>query len=248
MNPVAGGLMAGLSLARRGVSIAWASPEVRRTYLQLVLVLVAVATLLDAAGAWAVVSLTRTDDGASWWQIVSMVLLRIAGIGIVLLVAPIVAMFVINIAFPFLGDRVFLAGMRQVAPARADALAAMPGQPLARTLVNATLRLLAFLGLSVVFLLLAFVPVIGSVAGPVLQAWRSALALAWELLDPYFDKLGLDRTGQRTLLRRHQPSLLGFALPFVFVMAIPVVGALAFGLAQAAIAVLVVEIVEADAA
>src|SRR5687767_11477879 len=100
--------MAGFSLARRGASVAWSSPEVRRTYVQLVLVLVAIATLLDAAGIWAVIDLTRTEVDASWWKIVLMMLVRLAGIGIVLLVAPILAMFVINIVFPFLGDRVFL--------------------------------------------------------------------------------------------------------------------------------------------
>lgn len=236
--------MAGLSLARRGASIAWSSPEVRRTYVQLVLVLVAVATLLDAAGIWAVVDLTRTDVGVPWWKIALMMLVRFAGIGIVLLVAPIIAMFVINIVFPFLGDRVFLAGMRRIAPERAAALEAMPGRPLSRTLVDATLRMLAFLGLGLLLLVLSFVPVVGSILGPVLQAWRSALALAWELLDPYFDKLGLDRAAQRIVLRAHQPTLLGFALPFVFVLAIPIVGALAFGLAQAAIAMLVVEAIE----
>ncbi len=240
--------MAGLSLARRGAAVAWASPEVRRTYVQLVLVLIATAGVLDVAGVWAVVILTRVAAAASWWMLVGLVLLRIVAIALVLLVAPIIALFAINVAFPFLGERVFLAGMRQLAPERAAALAAAPGLPLARSIVDATVRLVAFLALSAVLFVLALVPVAGSIAAPVLQAWRSALALSWELLDPYFDKVGLDRAGQRAVLRRHQQTLLGFALPFVFLMAIPVVGALAFGLAQAAIATLVVEVVEAPAA
>jgi uncharacterized protein involved in cysteine biosynthesis len=238
--------LVGLSLARRGIASAGASAEVRRTYVQLVLVLVALATALDAAGIWAVVSWTRTAPDAGWWTIVAMVLLRIAGIGIVLLVAPVVAMFAINVAFPILAERVFLAGVRQISPARAEALAAAPGLPWARSLLYATLRLLAFLALSLALLVLSFVPVVGSIAGPVLQAWRSAVALAWELLDPYFDKLGLDPAAQRAVLARHQRALLGFSLPFVFVMAIPVVGALAFGLAQAAIATVVLEVVEGE--
>lgn len=248
MAEVTGGLMAGLSLARRGTSAAWASPEVRRTYVNLVLVLVAVATLLDVAGVWSVVVLTRVAPDASWWMLVGMVLLRIVAIALVLLVAPIVAMFAINALFPFLGERVFLAGMRPLAPERAAVLAAAPGLPLLRSIVDATVRLAVFLALSVLLFVLALVPVVGSIAAPVLQAWRSALALSWELLDPYFDKLGLDRAGQRAVLHRHQRTLLGFALPFVVLMAIPVVGALAFGLAQAAIAMLVVEVVEAPVA
>ena len=56
------GLLAGVSIARRGIAQAWASAEVRRTYLQLVLVLLAFATVLDAAGIWAVVQWTRVGD------------------------------------------------------------------------------------------------------------------------------------------------------------------------------------------
>jgi hypothetical protein len=39
------------------------------------------------------------------------------------LVAPLVALFVVNIVFPFLAEGVFFAGLRAVDPARADALA-----------------------------------------------------------------------------------------------------------------------------
>lgn len=239
------GLLAGVSVARRGIGTAWASAEVRRTYIQLVLVLLAFATVLDALGIWAVVQWTRVGDDSLWWTI-AMVLLRIAGICIVLLVAPVVALFVVNAVFPFLGERVFFAGMRQVAPARADELSALPGLSFAQSLVDALLRMALFLVTSAALFVLSFVPVLGSVGGPVLQAWRTALAFGWELLDPYFDKLGYTREQQRELLRKHQSPLLGFALPFVLVMAVPIIGPLVFGLAQAAIAVLVIEVVERE--
>ncbi|HWB77116.1 MAG TPA: EI24 domain-containing protein [Nannocystaceae bacterium] len=239
------GLVTGASAAKRGLAIAWGSAQVRRVYLQLVLVLVAIATALDAAGIWAVVQWTRGGDDGLWWTI-AMVLLRIAGICIVLLVAPIVALFVVNGLFPFLGERVFFAGMRQIAPARADELSAREGLSFATGLFNALVRLALFLLVSVSLFVLSFVPVLGSIAGPVLQAWRTALALGWELLDPYFDKLGWTRAQQRELLRRHQAPLLGFALPFVLVMAVPIAGPFVFGLAQAAIATLVIEVIERE--
>ncbi|MFO0634087.1 MAG: EI24 domain-containing protein [Nannocystaceae bacterium] len=242
---VAADLTAGLVDARRGAALAWGTPAVRRLYLQLAAVLLSLSTALDVAGIWAVVAWTRGDGSEGFWAVLLLMLLRLAGIGIVLLVAPIVAMFLIQINVPLLGERVFLAGLRVLAPARADALAAAPGLPLSTTIANVVIRLLTFVGVTLLLLLLAWVPVVGAVLAPLLQAWRSAVALSWELLDPYFDRLGLQRAGQLALLRRHQVRLLGFALPFVFVMAIPIVGPLVFGLAQAAVAVVVVEAIEA---
>lgn len=239
-------LTRGLVLARRATSIAWSSAEVRRAYLHLAIVLVAVATALDVAGVWGIVDATRPALDAAWWMVAVLWLVRLAGIALVLLVAPIVATFVVGLLFGFLGDRVFLAGLRVVAPERAAALAAAPGRPFGRMLGDTLVRLGTFLAIGLACFVLSFVPVIGTVLGPVLQGWRSAIALSWELLDPYFDKLGIDRAAQRVILQRHQAALVGFSLPFVFVMAIPIVGALAFGVAQAAIAVLVVEIVEAQ--
>lgn len=239
-------IASGLASARRGLAQAWASAEVRRTYAQLVAALFVLSSVLDVVGIWAVWAWTRAAGDASWWSVVVLVLLRIAGIAIVLLVAPIVALFVVDVVFPFLGDRVFIAGMRQLHRARAAELEAMPGRPLARVVIDALVRLVAFLAIGLALLLLSLVPVVGSIAAPVLQTWRSAVVLGWELLDPYFDKLGLDRAAQRELLRRHQAAVLGFSLPFVFVMAIPFVGALMFGLAQAAVAALVVDVIECD--
>jgi uncharacterized protein involved in cysteine biosynthesis len=240
------GLVAGISAARRGAAAAWASASVRRVYVQLVLVLVLVATVLDALGIWAVVEWTRGGGDESVWWTIALVLLRIAGICIVLLVAPIVALFLINGLFPFLGQRVFFAGLRQIAPARADELEARAGLPFATSLLNTLVRLVLFLVTSAALFVLSFVPVLGSIAGPVLQAWRTAIALGWELLDPYFDKLASTRQEQHAILARHQAPLLGFALPFVIVMAVPIAGPLVFGLAQAAIATLVVEVIERE--
>lgn len=238
-------LVLGLRSASEGVRAAWHSAEVRRTYAALALALLAITTVLDVAGIWTVVAWTRIDDG-TWWEVAVMVLLRLAGIAMVLLAAPVIAMFLVQALFPFLGERVFLAGLRVIAPERAAALAAAAGRPFLTTFVDALVRLALFLVLTLALFLLSLVPVVGSVLGPVLQTWRSAIALAWELLDPYFDKRGLDRDAQRELLRRHQSRLLGFALPFTFVMAIPLVGPLIFGLAQAGIARVVVDAIEAE--
>ena len=238
------GLVLGVSTAMRGMKLAASSPEVRTTYLQLVLVLLLVATVLDVFGIWAVWHWTRGDASDVWWRVVTMVLLRIAGIGIVLLAAPVLALRVVDLVFPLLGERVFLAALRLCAPDRAAQLAAAPGLPIATSIANSIVRTLSFLVQSIGVFALSFVPLVGAVVAPVLQTWITARALAWELLEPYFDKLALDRRGQARVLDEHRTITVGFAAPLVFVMAVPILGPLVFGLAQGAAALLVAEVLE----
>ncbi|NJK32509.1 MAG: EI24 domain-containing protein, partial [Deltaproteobacteria bacterium] len=93
---------------------------------------------------------------------------------------------------------------------------------------------------SLCFLLLGLVPVVGSIAGAIGQTWLTARTVGWELVDPYFDRLGMGWSEQREFVREHRRSLLGFGLPLSLILAIPLVGPLLFGLAQAAAAVYVV--------
>jgi CysZ protein len=237
--------MAGLSAAFAGMRLSTRSAELRRTYLQLVAVLLVAATVLDAVGIWAVLRFTPIGDAVPWWEVLVLWVLRVLGIVAVLLAAPLLSLAVVNLLFPFLGERVFLAAMRVVSPARAEQLAAQPGLPLPTALWVALLRLLLFVGLGVGALLLSLVPVVGQLVGPVLQGYLGARGLAWELLDPYLDKLQLGFDAQRAFVAAHRPGLVGFGLPLMLVMAIPLVGPLLFGLAQGAAAKLVVEVIEA---
>lgn len=237
---------AGLSAVWSGLGLAVRSAQVRRTYVQLVAVLFLAAALLDAAGIWAVLHYTPIDDGTSWWATVGLWVARIVGIVAVLLVAPLVALSLVNLVFPLLGERVFIAALRVVSPARAEQLDALPGTPAATAVVVALLRLLLFFGMSLVAFVVSLVPVVGQVAGPVFQGYLSARGLAWELLDPYLDKLQLGFGEQRAFVAAHRPALVGFGLPLTVLMAIPVVGPLMFGLAQGAAAQLVVEVIEAE--
>lgn len=240
-----GRFMAGFSAAWSGMRLSTRSPELRRTYLQLVLALMVAATVLDVAGIWAVLHFTPIGDDTRWWEVALLWVARALGIVVVLLAAPLVGLALVNLVFPFLGERVFLAAMRVVAPARAEQLAAEPGLPLHTALWVALLRLLMFVAVGVGAFLLSFVPVAGQVLGPVLQGYLGARGLAWELLDPYLDKLRLGFSAQRAFVAAHRPALVGFGLPLTFMMAIPVVGPLMFGLAQGAAALLVVEVIEA---
>jgi len=240
--------MAGLSAAWSGLRLSLGSSELRRTYVQLVAALFVVAGLLDAAGIWAVLHYTPIDGDTSWWATIALWIARIAGIVLVLLVAPLLSLAAVNLVFPFLGERVFIAAMRVVDPARAAQLEAMPGTPMASAVVVAVARLMLFFGMSVLAFLMSLIPVVGQVLGPVFQGYLSARGLAWELLDPYLDKLQLDMGQQRKFVATHRAALVGFGLPLIFLMAIPLVGPLMFGLAQGAVAKLVVEVIEAPPA
>lgn len=238
------GVVAGASAAWRGLAIAVRSPEVGRTYLRLSAVLAVVTVMLDMAGIACAWHWTQVPEDASRWLVVGLVLLRFAAFGIVLLAAPMLALFSTNAVFPFLSARAFMAGLAAVDPARAAELGGAKGLPLTTAAAQSLVRLLLFVAMSVGVFAISFVPIAGTVVAPVLQAYFTARALGWELLDPYFDKLGLGFDEQRKLVRDHQGALLGFALPWSFVMAIPFLGPVLFGLAQASAGVLVGEVVE----
>ncbi len=240
------GLGAGFRAAGRGVRTVLETPEVGKTYLQLVLALLSLAAALDVAGIWAVLHYTPVDGAESWWALVGLWLLRIAGLLIVVLVAPVLALFTVNTAFPFLGERVFLAGVRAVSPQRADQLAALEGLPLRVSVPQNLIRMAMFLGLSLLAFLASLIPVVGAVLGPGLQVYFTARAFGWELLDPYFEKLEVRFDAQHEFVRRHRTPLVGFSLPFSLVMSVPLLGPLVFGVAQAAVGTLVVEVLEAD--
>lgn len=222
------------------------SPEIGKTYLQLVAVLFVLAGALDVLGVWSVLRLTPIDGSESWWMLVGLWLLRIAGLLIVVLVAPLLALFITNTAFPMLGERVFLAGVRAIDPARAEQLAALRGLPLSVSVPQNLVRMALFIGLSLVAFLASLIPVVGAVLGPGLQVYFTARALGWELLDPYFEKLEVRFDAQRAFVEQHRKPLVGFALPFSLVMSIPLVGPLLFGVAQAAAGTLVLEVLERE--
>ncbi|ELR17989.1 uncharacterized protein ACA1_209110 [Acanthamoeba castellanii str. Neff] len=74
------------------------------------------------------------------------------------------------------------------------------------------------------------------------QFWMSAVALTRELLEPFFTRLPDYRKHPAILRKRYYRLMFGFGMPFALVLSIPLVGPLAWGLAQAATAALVVEI------
>lgn len=236
-------MVAGVSAAFRGLGTALASPEVRKAYAILITAIYVATVLLDVLGVWGIWTLTEAHD-AGWLTDVMLVVLRVAGIAIVLLAAPILAILSVNLAIPLLSERVFYAALGSLRAERAGELLARDGLPI-RAGASITLRrLTSFLLATGLVFALTFVPVAGPFVGPVAQALVAARFLGWELLDPYFDKQQISLSDQRRFVREHRDAIVGFALPFTFVLALPILGPLLSGLAQAAAARLVTDVLE----
>jgi len=231
---------AGARAALAGLSLALGERTVRTTYLQMSLALVGMTLLLYAGlglGLWEL-----TDGPSRWW-----ILARVAGSLLILFASPVIALFLVHAIFPLFSERVFLAALKARGSALADELVAGEGLPLHVSVGISIRRLLRYLGLTVVVFLLSLIPFLGAVIGPPLQLLLSARMLGGELLDPYLSMKGYRWEQQRDYLKGHRFALVGFGLPWTAVFAVPLVGALVFGLAQAAAAVLVTDVLEPEA-
>ncbi len=234
----------GAALALRGLRLALGNPEVRRVYLQLALVLLITSAVLVVALGYAIWTLIPVPgDMATWLQILIWTL-RIGGTALAMMAAPLLALFIVNIVFPFLGERVFMAALRMVDPARAQELEAGKGVGLTTSITSSLRRLVYFVGITIFTFALTLVPVLGAVLGPAAQLWFTARMLSWELLDPYFERRGLAYADQQAMIRGHRMTMFGFGAPWTLLLALPIVGPLGFGLAQAGAALLVTEVIE----
>jgi CysZ protein len=242
-SPMPSTAVGGAALALRGLRLAVRSPEVRRVYLHLALALLVTSLALMAGLGFAIWSLLPSPGDELWKQILFWTL-RIGGTALVVMTAPLLALFVINIVFPFLGERVFMAGLRLVDPGRAAELEAAGGVGFATSVGSSIRRLVYFIGVTLLTFMLTLVPVFGAVLGPAAQLWFTSRMLSWELLDPYFERRGLDYAGQKGVVTTHRTAMFGFGAPWTLLLALPIVGPLGFGLAQAAAALLVTDIIE----
>lgn len=229
----------GFRAAVDGMKLALRSKDLGRAYLRVAAVVFVLTILIDSAAIWTLFHFTAVPGDAAWWLIALLWAARVIGTIGSLLIGPLLAIFTINIAFPVFNKEIFLAGLRIVDPARAEALAAKPGMPLGVAVGIPLWRLFKFLASSVCLLLLGLVPVVGSIAAAILQTWLTARTVAWEMMDPYFDCLDIRYAEQKHFVARMQKPLLGFGLPVSLMLAIPIIGPLTFGIAQVAAAMFV---------
>ncbi|MDC0669885.1 EI24 domain-containing protein [Nannocystis radixulma] len=245
---VSSSLPRGLQLAGRGLRLALASAEVRRAYLRLAAVLVVLAVALTVVLGGLLWWMVPVDGDMSWTTWLGRWALRLGGGALALVAAPMLAFFAVSIGFPFLADGVFMAGVRATDPALATRLERSSELGFVAATVGSIKRAVYFLGVTVALLAVTLVPFVGPLLGPPLQLWYAARTFTWELLDPYFERVGSDYAHQQKIVRGHRATLAGFGLPWVAVMALPFVGPLLFGLAQAAVATVVADELEAGAA
>jgi uncharacterized protein involved in cysteine biosynthesis len=242
------GLFRGLLAAVQGAGSALGNREVRRVYFRFTLILLVLSLALAALLGYAIWSATQPESAggylASHVGDFLTLLVRVAGLVIAALVSPLLAFLLVGLLIPVFSETLFLAGLRPLDPARAQALAEQPGLSIASS-VWKTLRLLVHLLLfTVIAFAVSFVPVVGVVLGPAVQLWATGKIMGWELLDPFFDKQRMAFSAQKVYVHQHTAAVVGFGAAWCFVLALPLIGALFFGLAQASAPMLLVRVLE----
>ena len=236
---VMGSFLRGFRTAFSGISTTFDRRTVHRAYFRLTAALFAFTLLFDIGGIWLLFDLTDWNDATAGGTVATYFILRIVGVLLILLLAPVLSILLLNLAFPFFNDAIFLASLRSIDPELAERLSQSPGPKIRESVFIGLFRLGRFLLFSALALLINLVPIAGPIVSTTVQTWNTSEILAWELLEPYFGRLQLPLSEQRRFIRAHRSTLVGFALPFSFALAIPIVGPLLFGLAQSSTALLV---------
>lgn len=249
-----GGLFRGGFAALRGMRMAIGNRDVHKVYFRFTLALLVASVILGGLLGYGVWVLTEPEAGGflarhglDFLASGGLWILRVVGLLIAAVAAPILAVILLGLLFPVFAEAVFFAGLRALDRPRAEALQARPGLPIHAAVWKSVRILLHFLVLTVIALALGLVPLVGVVLGPAVQLWAAGKILGWELMDPYFDKQRMGYGAQKVYVRERATGFVGFGLPWSFVLALPVVGPLLFGLAQAAAPALLVDVLEPGA-
>lgn len=235
----------GFSLALKGFDLAIHDREIKRTYRRLFLWLSLVVLALDAAGIYGLWHVTQMPADATGWMVAAIWTGRVVGLLAVLLIAPMLSIFVSNIVMPMFNEKPFFAGLRALNPERAAALESQEGTSFGTQVWISVVRLGVLIAYVIIGLAVSAIPLVGTIAGPLVGVYLAARLLGWELLDPYFARRNMGLKQQRAFLRQHGKVVLGFAAPYAAAFSIPFIGPLLFGIAQAAVAILVERELEA---
>ena len=268
--PLPEAVAVGLSCAASGAKTALASPS--DAWKPLTGAVAALALALDGAGFVAVSAVLSPGDDAGALARLFSELTIVAADGVCLLLAPLVALAVVQQVLPLLGEKILFDGARAAAVADADASSGASDAATARLSQTKLARLealetsdgLGLQGLGVaasrtgtLASLTATAAPVGAAAtlvpgvGPVLAAFLAALvasyALSWELLDPYFDKKRFGFEQQDKIMWSNRFALCAFAAPFTVALAVPLFGPLATAVAQGAAGTALWRVLEPDA-
>jgi len=242
------GLLRGVFAAVHGAGAALGNRDVRRVYFRFTLVLVVLSLVLAGLIGYGIWGLTEPESAGGYLarhlgDVVAM-LVRIAGLLITAMVSPLLAFLLVGLLIPVFSETLFLAGLRALDAPRAQALADQPGLSIAASLWKTLRLLLHLLVYTVIAFALSLVPFAGVVLGPAVQLWATGKILGWELLDPFFDKQRMAFAAQKIYVHQHRAAVVGFGVAWSFVLALPFIGGLFFGLAQASAPMLLVRVLE----
>lgn len=224
---------AGVKRALRGIRAVSGNPDVKNAYRFILLGLFVVTLLLTSAGLYGVLHYTAAVSDSPFWEKLGLWLLRIVGFVVVLLAAPLLSITLCNLLFPVFSEIPFFAGLRALAPDRSRQLESRPGLSLGAAIFNSVRRFIILLLITGFCFALGLIPFVGPVLAPPVQFLLSARTIGWEMLDPYFDRCGLDWAAQKRVVHAHAPEVLGLGMVCAPILAIPLIGPLFFGLLQA---------------
>lgn len=232
----------GAKSALRGIRKVSGNAGVKKAYSVVLLGLFFVTALLTLGGGYAVWTYTGSLEAGGFWATLGAWVLRIVGLLIVFLAAPLLSITLCNLLFPVFSEIPFLAGLDALAPERSRTLRAVSGLPLSSTIGNSLRRLVYLIAITLACFTLGLVPGVGPLLAPPLQFYLSARLIGWEMLDPYFDRKGMRWAEQKAAVKSHAPEVLGLGIVCVPLLSIPLVGPLFFGLLQAGTAGFVVDL------
>lgn len=268
------GLFRGAWAAVRGMLAATGNRDVFRVYGRMTLALIVTTVVVgglmiygvqsladlvgggaaagaDGAGAAGAAGAATEMGYVDWTYSVllesSRYFVLIVGFVLAALLAPVLAMLVLGIVFPMFAESVFLAALRPLDAARADKLKSLTGLSTSASIIVSLRSLIRLVLLTLAVFAVGFIPFVGPIAAPVLTLWVTAQALSSELLDPYFSKSSMKYAARKQYAKAHRGGMLGFGVPVSVLLAIPLIGPLFFGLAQAGAATLLVDVLEPKA-
>lgn len=225
-----------------GISSVYRDQNVRKTYRFILLGFFALSLVLNLSGGYLVWYFSEPANDAPMWMTWGLYVLRILGWLAVLLVSPLVAITTCNIFFPVFSEIPFFAGLRSFNAPRAATLQARTGLGTAAAIGTSLRRFSLFLAVSAGCFLLGLIPGVGPLVAPPLQFYFAVRTVSWEMMDPYFDRLGLAFGDQKAVLRKYSAEFIGMGLVCGPLLAIPLLGPLLFGLVQAGSAKFVIDV------
>jgi len=195
---------------------------------------------------WAVFHFVTIPVAASVWAEVGLWALRVVLSLGALLIAAVLALPLAQLIAPRFCAAPFFALLSQRSPLRAKKLMDGPGLSVRASLDALLRRLPRFVGVAALAFASSFVPVVGGPLAALLHWTNAAWMVCSELLDPYFEARGLDRSRQVELMARHRFECLGFGLLCAPLLALPILGPFFFAWVQAAAGELVANVLELD--